>query len=102
LTDSISLTHAAALLVQAPADGLALNTLTLAVVTGIVVALVGAITFLFRLVTSSQRQQIDALTKERDAYLDQLLDTMRTADRSTDAADQAARMLTDRRPMKKR
>jgi hypothetical protein len=87
----------------AQGDGFALNTVTLGIVTAIVLGLAGAITFLFKLVTSGQQRQIDKLTEERDLLLDKLLHTMRTADRAGEAADEAARMLTsDRRAPRKR
>lgn len=88
-------------------DGIGMNPTTFGIVSAIVVALVGAITFLFKIVTSNQDKSIDRLQKDKDRLegekqelLDALVDVMRTAHRSTDAADEAARELMKRRARK--
>jgi hypothetical protein len=86
------------------ADGFNMNVTTLAVVTALAGTLTGAVTFLFRAYTASQReqnkflqQQNEDLAEERDLLLDKLFDMTRTADRNTDLADDAAQLLLKRR-----
>jgi hypothetical protein len=79
------------------ADGFSLNVTTLAVVTALVGTLAGAVALLFRKLSEHQRQQIEDLTDERDLLLDKLFDMTALADRSTDLADDAAKLLLKRR-----
>lgn len=95
------------LLLRAQADGLALNTATLGVITAIVLGLVGAITFLFRYASSNQDKYIDRLINEKKdleaenrELMEALIDVLRTAHRSTDVADEATRELLKRRARK--
>lgn len=91
----------------AQADGFALNTTTLGVITAIVAGLVAALTFLFRYAGSSQARYIDRLEKQNDRLenekqelTDALIDVLRTGQRAADVADDAARELLKRRARK--
>jgi hypothetical protein len=91
-------------------DGIGLNTPTLAVVTTIVLGLVGTITFLFKWATARQDREIARLEQDKQALesdnqhlIDTLIDVLRTTHRSMDAADEATQELirtrrTGRRP----
>jgi uncharacterized membrane protein len=81
---------------------------TFAVISTIVVSLVGAITFLFRWATSTATAAQERETKrleselarertEKQEILDTLIETLRTAHRSTDVADEAAKVLIQER-----
>lgn len=90
-----------------PVDGIGLNAITFGIVSAVVLALVGTITLLFKMVTSGDRQQIvdlklekRELQAEKQELMDALVDVLRTAHRSTDVADDAARELLKRRPKK--
>ncbi len=81
-------------------DGIGLNVTTFGVVSAVVLALVGAITFLFKYASSGQNRYIDRLEKDNDRLerekqelTEALIDVLRTAHRSTDAADEAAKEL---------
>lgn len=94
-----------ALLLQV--DGMASTAIPFWIVSGVVLALVGAITFLFKMATSNQDKYIDRLTRdkerlegEKQELMEALVDVLRTAHRSTDAADDAARELLKRRARK--
>lgn len=73
--------------------GVVLNIATLAVVTGVVGTLAGAIALMYRNQNASQARQIDRLTEERDALLGRLLDTVATADRAAEAGERAGHLL---------
>lgn len=106
-------TFAAIAALQIP-DGIGLNATTFGIVSAVVVGMAGTITLLFRMVTSNDRQQItdlkaekaemakgfaaekERLEGERQALMDELIDTLRTAHRSTDAATDAANELMKR------
>lgn len=79
------------------ADGFSLNVTTLAVVTALIGALAGAVTFLHRALSARDREEIKELREERDLLLDKLFDTVETADRTTDLADDATKLLLKRR-----
>lgn len=89
------------------ADGFGMNVVTLGVVVTLVGSLVGAITFLFRYASSNQDKYIDRLVDEKRDLEDEnrelmeaLIDVLRTAHRSTDVADDAARELLKRRAVR--
>jgi hypothetical protein len=84
-------------------DGIGLNVTTFGVVSAVVLALVGAITWLFKMVTANDRQQIldlkadkEKLEEEKREMLETVLDVLRTGHRATDAADEATRELLKR------
>jgi uncharacterized membrane-anchored protein YhcB (DUF1043 family) len=88
-------------------DGIGMNATTFSIVTGVVLSLVGVITFLFKMATSNQDKYIDRLQKDKDRLegekqelMDALVDVLRTANRSTDAADEVAKELMKRRVRK--
>lgn len=99
-------------------EGIGLNTATLGVVTTIVLGLTGVITLLFKWATSNQERELarieadkarevtrleGELRQEREDnqhLLDTLIDVLRTAHRSTDAADEATQELLKRRARK--
>jgi len=79
------------------ADGIGMNPTTFGIVSAVVVALVGAITFLFRMVTSDKDRRIDRLERENDDLRDALIDALRVGHRAADVGDEAARELLKRR-----
>lgn len=95
---------AQSLLLALQAEGIGLNTPTLALVTTIVLGLIGTITFLFKWSTSRSdqanareiarlEQDKQALEDDNQHLLETLIDVLRTANRSTDAADNATQEL---------
>ena len=88
-------------------DGFGMNAATLAVVTAVVGAMAGAITWLWRYATSREARYIDRLERENDRLerekqelTEALIDSLRTGHRATDAADDAARELLKRQARK--
>jgi hypothetical protein len=82
-------------------DGIGLNTTTFGIVASIVIAMAGAITFLFRWATGRQDRENEALREDNRLLMEALIDVLRTANRSTDVADDAARELLKRRAARK-
>lgn len=85
-------------------DGFGMNAATLAVVTAVVGAMAGAITWLWKYANSRTDRYIDRLERENDrlerekAQLNEALtDALRTGHKAVDTADDAARELLKRR-----
>jgi hypothetical protein len=87
--------------IQADPSGLVLNIPTLAVVTSIVVGLVGGISFLFKKLDSHQARQIERLQEENEILLEKLFDIMQIGERTADIGEEAAKLLLKRKSLRR-